>query len=380
MFKGLRTKIESEQKGHKPSKLQDSNQAFSRQERVENVQTFHANDLLVAPTKENHSEILDKDGIELDPSHECIQGNEIKDELSELRNRLQSVIKERDQSNEQNVLSCQLIEKLRVDLEKERETNTSLQTKLHDIEASLKERDELIDQLRNSDCTKSIVVKPSTESLASKERDGAGLEDVKSLRQMVDHLQNQLSEKSRLLKIRQQNTNDIKKTLQKEMMDHSKTQKELSELKNQFKQLQLQNQASSTTEDSATLQNGSSQNDTDLSPRMYPGQFSDRQHELPNSHDESELHADLHLESMSNLSRSGASVEDFESNDLQHNISKEINYEYLKNVLYRYMTSTDTETAQHLVKAISVLMNFSPEQSAAVKSAMYSRSSWLRLK
>jgi hypothetical protein len=92
--------------------------------------------------------------------------------------------------------------------------------------------------------------------------------------------------------------------------------------------------------------------------------------------------ATMQFDRISCLSRSSASVDDFESNDLQHsNNNKEVSHEYLRNVLFRYMTSTDTETTQHLVKAISVLIDFTPEQSAAIKKSMNGwMSSWLRLR
>lgn len=55
---------------------------------------------------------------------------------------------------------------------------------------------------------------------------------------------------------------------------------------------------------------------------------------------------------------------------------KEINFEYLRNVLFKYMTSSEYE-AQHLVKAIVTLLEFSPNQEEAIREALERRMSWL---
>lgn len=395
MFKGLRTKIESEQQSQSGKKI--SSQPFNQFNTSSHIdedddgrekRSSAINSSSNEPKTSHLKEHLAKDDVKISLNREdhtqnlvvdnSTQANQellhtvstLKTEIFELNRQLESVIKERDESNDQNAQLYQLIEKLRRNLELEKETNTSLQNKLEEAESAFRE----ISQAKSAEADlalkESIQKKPAT-SISIKVfdptlSDDKFSEDDISKRKKVNELQNQLLEKNRQLKIRQQNLIDLKKALQKEMHEHLKTQQELSVAQNQLKQY------------AQNLENGFSQSDIETKQRskeqepICPRALNDV---IEEARETTMLTPQLDM--MSCLSRSSASVDDFDSNDPQH---KEVNLEYLRNVLYRYMTTTDTETAQHLVKALSVLMNFTPEQSAAVKSAMHSRSSWLRLK
>lgn len=392
MFKGLRTKIESEKQGQggKRSSLpsnqinasshknEDGGKSSEANPSLDNDKTSNLsqkyvanNDVKILSTHKGHS----SQHVESDSAltNEDLQHtiSSLKTEIVELNNKLGSVIKEKDESNDQNAQLYQLIEKLRRNLELEKETNTSLHNKLAEAESALNEVSQnragetASNKSSQKKTTSSISIKTFDPILLSNDQ---SMEDDKSLRRRVNELQNQLSEKNRLLKIRQQNLNDIKKALQREMHEHSKTQEQLSAAQNQLK-LQVQ-----------YAENGSNQNDMEAKTKNADESQELTQPSTPNEGIEDMRESTMltpQLDTMSCLSQSSVSVDDVDSNDLPN---KEVNLEYLRNVMFRYMTTNNTETMQHLVKALSLLLNFTPEQSAAIKSAMHSRSSWLRLK
>ena len=57
----------------------------------------------------------------------------------------------------------------------------------------------------------------------------------------------------------------------------------------------------------------------------------------------------------------------------------DINFKYLQNVVLKFITSNDHESQKHLVKAISTLLKFSPEQEQVVKQSLESRTSWFKI-
>lgn len=64
--------------------------------------------------------------------------------------------------------------------------------------------------------------------------------------------------------------------------------------------------------------------------------------------------------------------------NLQHNIRKDdddINFKYLKHVLIKFLTSREYE-ALHLIKAISTLLKFSPEEEKLLHETLEWKMSW----
>ena len=332
----------------------------------------------------------------------------LKGRIVKLKDHLKAVMREKLESDDQNAQLYQMIDQLRRSLELEQETNSSLREKINGLENQLKEKTDMNSFEDNSRTNNNFITSNKSfnpDGIPCITTAGPNIpENIDSLRNEIIELQAQLAKKNRQLKIRQQNLNDIKKTLQKEIFDHSRTQDELARLQ---KQLQNNEQASLTQhlnkdKSASSSQNGSSQVepcDTIQKNNLNQSIGDMNQEFRQSSHSQvggvaSNLGEDtislgatmggginVQFDRLSCLSRSSASVDDFESNDLQQsNYVKEVSHEYLRNVLFRYMISTEKETTQHLVKAISVLMDFTPEQSAAIKSAMNSRTSWLRLK
>ncbi|KAJ6651906.1 hypothetical protein lerEdw1_015929 [Lerista edwardsae] len=63
------------------------------------------------------------------------------------------------------------------------------------------------------------------------------------------------------------------------------------------------------------------------------------------------------------------------TNNADLNDSREINFEYLKHVVLKFMSSRESE-AFHLLKAVSVLLNFSPEEESMLKETLEYKMSW----
>lgn len=406
MFKGLRTKIESEGKGQSNTRSGDTGGASvsGSDETTQSCERGPGHGYL---SKRDEKPIIGRGEEQLDnkdPSrHEATQKTSIdpgtaparttdkisqtmedlRQEIIALRNQLSTVVRERDESNDQNAQLYQLIEKLKGNLEHEKEINASQQNELKEVNSALQEKTDLITSMKIKPNSISMQPFRSTSPGGLNSAEHKSSESIEALQSKVDELQGKLSEKNRQLRVRQQNLSDVKKALLRELSDHNKTKEELTKL-----QQQMHSQVAS--EDVANTNNGSNASDTDINQKSpFQSSSNDRNQDNVQSHASNDRNDEgkdysvtaSQLDAMSCLSMSSASVEDMDSNDLQQNsCNKGVNLEYLKNVLYSYMTSTDTETAQHLVKVLSVMMNFTPEQSAAVKSAMSVKSSWLRLK
>ncbi|KAM8933469.1 golgin subfamily A member 1 isoform 3-T3 [Pelodytes ibericus] len=63
------------------------------------------------------------------------------------------------------------------------------------------------------------------------------------------------------------------------------------------------------------------------------------------------------------------------TNNSDLNDSREINFEYLKHVVLKFMSATEAE-AFHLIKAVSVLLNFSVEEENLLKETLEYKMSW----
>lgn len=410
MFKGLKNKLEDEQRddripsrqpiqkieNHQQSNQSDcSNPYNSKSDEINRSPNVTVQDQTIPDVKlesdlrgghgatDNNASINSQNTNNDDKQSLLNTIDSLKQEVLALKDQLNSAMRDKIQLSNENVQFYDLVDKLKRNLDSEKELNSMLQSKLNEAEASIKQS-ESRKPISNH---KSITI--SNDRMTD---DLKAIDDVDILREKVHTLQNQLVDKNRQLKIRQQNMNDIKKALQKEFMDHAKTQEELAKVRNQLATGQQSNENKHNGPAGAIIdsnnQLGLDRNCSNIdgngnnnaSDRDYCQTSSSNNQ--PNSSDNSGIGYGVQananqLDRISYYSHSSAaSVDDYDSNDQ----NREVNHEYLRNVLYRYMTSTDSATTQHLVKAISLIMNFTPEQYATIKSAMHSRLSWLRLK
>lgn len=427
MFKGLRTKIENEKQtgtGKASSSVldkvsdsviqQNQSRDLSKSQAEDSTNSFvPSNTITTLNQHQQHTRVLgfstntsdDNNILETAPSNispEPFNGqshNEQNDDsrnynnrISELELQLSNVIAERDESNEQNAQLYQLIEKLRRNLEVERETNSSLTLKINDLEQILNTRDcDENQKLGRTATIPNISFNPDKLTV----NDTRLPEDVEILQCKLKELQKDLSKKNRQLKIYQQNINDIRKTLQLEISDHNKSRVEIERLEAELRELSNAQVESRTLDNCELSLNGFSISDSVDGSResnmrkntslQGEGAGSDRSvgggESVEDKTNATITKARTQPDSIS--CKSTISVDELESNDLQRTggkTNKEVSHEYLRNVLYRFLTSTDMETCQRMINAISVLMNFSQEQSAAIKKTLQARSSWLRLK
>lgn len=446
MFKGLRTKIESElvqgivqpqsPKNSSNVKPQQSTNNEQNETKYSDIETTP--DISVKPSNQLEDAAVDEEGpikqkwAETDSTERVETPDKLEnliEELNSLKAEIESLKKERDETKDQNTLLCTLVEKLRRNIEAETESKSSLEMKVSELEERLARADEeaisasnnllkLESQLKentlrltdntinpaNGSVPNKSATDNSSSSISGQPEEISNQSDI--LRDKVEQLTKQLSEKNKIIRLKQQNLNDLKKALQKEMLEHSKTQRQLSLASGNNRSMIYESaQLSSAINNHSTnntnhCYNHTNNNNLSTEPSFSAPCSTEMSGNSPNhyfsnnaplsrhqttlsltSHDGSESPSGgtmtPQLDRLSCRSRSSVCVSDFDPNDMTN---KEVNQEYLRNILYRYMTSTDSEKAQHLIKVISVLMNFSPEQCSAIKSAMISRFSWLKLR
>ncbi|XP_071487344.1 golgin subfamily A member 1-like [Diadema antillarum] len=156
------------------------------------------------------------------------------------------------------------------------------------------------------------------------------LENQEKLRQSVESLEQQLADKNRTIKMQQQRLSDLKKTLQKE--------------------LKVQTIAGYESPEEALRSADPLPNRSKLTVPENNFRGSNNSLQPPASS----------LELDSTLSRS-----DF----------REINFQYLRHVVFKFMSSTDYE-AKQLLKAVSTVLELTPKEEALIKSTLDWKMSW----
>ncbi|KAJ8379572.1 hypothetical protein SKAU_G00003500 [Synaphobranchus kaupii] len=195
-------------------------------------------------------------------------------------------------------------------------------------------RKEILTQTQQLDTCQSRVsdleveVETLTEQLhapgdCGKEQNGAvTVDDLAHMQKMNKELEQQLSEKNKTIKQLQQRLAELKRTLQKEL-------------------------------------------------KLKPDQESEGKEKLPEGRVEKpEGPERLYPET---LPPGFSSTTVTNTSDL--NDSREINFEYLKHVVLKFMSSREAEAYQ-LIKAVSVLLNFSREEEDMLKETLEYKMSW----
>lgn len=400
MFKGLRNKIESEQKGRinsTPTKPEISNNsdgtACTTKPDVSSSTTTNTS-LSSSSTKhsENHGLLItnahtrstaqNSDTTEVaakEISNDT--GDNSPCEVLDLKAQLDILAKEKEEVISSNTHLSQSIADLQAQLETERKHKSSVEANLRKTEAALDEKTriiETIDKNKNDVHTKGVPMKPFDPSYDDPSLQD-DTDDVDLLKSKLIGLRHQLNEKSRQLKIKHQNLIDVKKTLQREISEHSQTQEKLRQVQNQLEET-LHSQKNNEL---AAHSNGSTNSATSMcnnQPNVKSSHDPERDSYTAMNHSDTDPDRHKDIDNMQSDTVSYVSRSETSTDDDVGEYTKIVNHEYLKNVLFRYMTSTNTETTKHLVKALSVLLDFTPEQKQAVKQAMTVRSSWLRLK
>ncbi|XP_067129969.1 golgin subfamily A member 1-like isoform X2 [Centruroides vittatus] len=144
-------------------------------------------------------------------------------------------------------------------------------------------------------------------------------DNINKLKSVLTELENQLMDKNKMIKLQQQRLSDMKKTLQRELKIQSGTDGILPIDSAEIPMIQPTD---------SRISSGWSQS-------------------IPNK-------KNYHVDG-----------------------DDDINFQYLKHVIFKFMTSEDYE-AQHLIKAISVLLHFTSEEEKLIKQMMEWKMSWFR--
>ncbi|KAH8029922.1 hypothetical protein HPB51_005721 [Rhipicephalus microplus] len=135
-----------------------------------------------------------------------------------------------------------------------------------------------------------------------------------------------------MLKLQQQRMSDMKKTLQKELKNH---------------------QGAATVTAVLNIE-GSSCTASDVPPPVDHG----------GSAGDSAAKAETALQDAAQPQRSDSKLED------------DINFKYLKHVVFKFMTSKEDE-AQHLIRAVSVLLRFTADEEQMIREHLEWKNSWV---
>ncbi|RDD43351.1 Golgin subfamily A member 1 [Trichoplax sp. H2] len=277
--------------------------------------------------------------------------------IKELELKLEELTIEKEVLSKGNDEREKAIDLLRKELaERDQQLNEKLQ--VVDSDASVKPnvnaRKELSQKDGLSVAMLAVESKPFTDQFDSEMESGStvqvisvdslnqekqSLQDMEAFAQENRDLQEQLDERNKTIKMQSQRLNDLKKALQKALK---------------------QQKANASVSASANANANAEENDP----------FS------PDSRNFSSDNLSLHnySENASSKFKSAPSLLDSGS---QQNL--ETNFEYLKNVVYKFMSSSDSE-AQHLVKVIATLLKFNKTEVTTVKRMMEYKMSWFRPK
>lgn len=168
---------------------------------------------------------------------------------------------------------------------------------------------------------------------------------VDELNEKISKLEDQLSEKNKTIKLQNQRIHDIKKSVQKGdlfLRDDQQAGKQ-----SQQQQQQQQQLSNGNLENGYSSRNGSS---TKLDEQIVNGKHQS----------------------------SGEAGKLNNNKDYATHVS-DINFKYLQNVVLKFITSNDHESQKHLVKAISTLLKFSPDEEQIIKQSLESRTSWFKI-
>uniref|UniRef100_A0A1E1X5X7 Golgin subfamily A member 1 n=1 Tax=Amblyomma aureolatum TaxID=187763 RepID=A0A1E1X5X7_9ACAR len=193
------------------------------------------------------------------------------------------------------------------------------------------QRQEEVARLKESLHAATQKVEQLEEEAAANETNSTSLADLQS---KMAELEDQLSEKNKMLKLQQQRISDMKKTLQRELKNHHGASSAGASLNNE-------KVASLVNEVPPSVDLGNA-----------PGPAAN--------------------------SVSKAAAQDptaVQPSGLENKLEDDINFKYLKHVVFKFMTSKEYE-AQHLIRAVSVLLRFTADEEQLIREHLDWKNSW----
>lgn len=213
----------------------------------------------------------------------------------------------------------QLTEELEAKQQQANEQRARLEEEVAQLQESLRSVTEKVEQLENEAAANAS----NSTSLADLESKVADLED-------------QVSEKNKMLKLQQQRISDMKKTLQKELKSH---------------------QGASAAAAVLNIEGAPSAASDVPSPPV------DHSSGLGSAGD--------------SVVRAGAQEAGLATQPRgpDNKLEDDINFKYLKHVVFKFMTSKEYE-AQHLIRAVSVLLRFTADEEQMIREHLDWKNSW----
>ncbi|NXO25170.1 GOGA1 protein, partial [Cisticola juncidis] len=262
-------------------------------------------------------------------------------------------------------------------LEETRKQREELQQQVSHLNALIKEKDQLIDEKCD------LLLKQKEELNQLSQDHEAALLQVHQLQLDIEASQSQAVEKEETVR---KEIDDLKLQVQECLLarEHEKNILELEESTRA-----LNNEHFPSPENSVVEQNGEvaaadviqlQKDNRELEQQIAEKnkmikQLQQRMAELKKTlQKELKIRPDSEVpELRANSEVPNASVTVTNNSDL--NDSREINFEYLKHVVLKFMSCRESE-AFHLIKAVSVLLNFSQEEENMLKETLEYKMSW----
>jgi len=293
--------------------------------------------------------------------------DELQLSLSETQDRLRSVDTERDELYLRNADLSSKLEKTKMDLKSlqsdyDRE-KTALQTTIHSNELSEKNSSEKMEALEEKITLLQDQI--SSNQLQSDEVQQAN-NQIADLRQQLTEQERTITDKTKSMKIQQQTISDLKKTIKRELKGHDPS---VSAAQGHLEVKGHQDMIERVRSSPAL---------SDLS--RYDSPVEDNVPSTSHDSTRTAMTATSSLPNSAAVTSSLPHTKQSLSQQYRHEVNgfcghKDINFEYLKNVVFSFLVSRETESI-HLVRAIAVILEFTKAEEKLLKETLEWKMSW----
>lgn len=178
----------------------------------------------------------------------------------------------------------------------------------------------------------SLLLPPSNKDDTNNSNGDLHKKEVEKLQRRINELEESLREKNKTIRLQQQRLNDIRKSFQR-----------------------------GSTLDSKLFDIPGSQHDNEIgtndgSSRAENG-FADQQQPQPQQQHQRQLS---------------------DSQTSMNYLMNDISFQYLRTVVFKFVSTSDYESQKHLIKAISMLLKFSDAEERQIRDSLEQRVSWFK--
>lgn len=268
-----------------------------------------------------------------------------------------------------------------------------LESQIQKLQSDISEKNKVIEQLQTnvsqsqSEISEHVTKLEEYQKLQEQHSDHSS--QITDLEQQVTDLQDQVADKNKALKKQEQRLSDLKKTLQRELKVQALPNDQPMNIRSESP---LRDQTGATNQaphqslqqiHSDGFHNGGTRSRAPPSPNFTSaGNFLPAESNLsPSSpavlHDISSVqHSAQFQERVQSLQDSieGRGYIPNSAADM-NSLEKDINFQYLKHVVMKFMLSRESE-AIHLIRAVSVLLKFSAEEQKLIRETLEWKMSW----